>query len=121
VIALVLAITVTGKGVGIIQAQKKAQRSNLRKLAADAVNRARALEPSAATADPELIKLCVDLSGEDAKTIEARAAFYASLEPASRAWYLPQESSDQFASHFVALLTDLPPRWLLDCATGRRL
>lgn len=120
VIALLLAITVTGKGAGIIKAQKKVQSDFLRTRAADAVNRARALEPAAAATDPELIRLCVDLSGENAQTIQARAAFYASLEPASRARYLPQGSSDQFASHFVALLTDLPPRWLLDCATGRR-
>lgn len=120
VIALALAITVTGRGVGIIKAQKKAQSDYLRTRAADAVNRARALEPAAAAKDSELIRLCVDLSGEDAKTIQARAAFYMTLEPASRERYLPQGSRDQFASHFVALLTDLPPRWLLDCTTGRR-
>lgn len=35
-------------------------------------------------------------------------------------YYVPQDSRELSASHLVALLTDLPPRWILDCYTNRK-
>ena len=45
---------------------------------------------------------------------------YAGIDRDSSIYYPPGVSKEQAACHLVALLTDLPPRWLFDCATNRR-
>jgi hypothetical protein len=58
------------------------------------------------------------------KNIESRASFYADeLERESSPYRPPLEAEPPLtrSCYFVALITDLSPRWVLDCATGRRV
>jgi len=118
--ALALAVLATCIATGLIKSQRKRREKDMRRLAADAVRTALAIDLSQAARDEQLLSLCEKLSGEKRDTIIARASFYASADPDSLNHYLPQGSKEQTASHLVALLTDLSPRWLFDCATNRR-
>lgn len=120
VTAVGIAIVVTCLGVRSAGRQKKRREQEMRGLAAAAVKRAESLEFSTAADAVDFVDLCARLSGGDGKTIVARAGFYASIDPDALGHYLLSGSSTQTAAHFVALLTDLPPGWLFDCATNRR-
>ncbi|GJL61210.1 MAG: hypothetical protein NPIRA03_40670 [Nitrospirales bacterium] len=120
VVALALAVLVTYLAARLIKSQKKQRADEMRGLAARAVKRALSVDLTEAANDAELVGLCAKLSDEKAETIGARARFYAAIDPESLGHYLPRASREQAASHLVALLTDLPPRWLFDCATNRR-
>jgi hypothetical protein len=111
-----------------IEARK---RRVLRRCAAEAMQYAlnSRLDAQSAAADPHFIDLCARLregnllvAAETGVTTQARlrrrAECYAS--PARAARYLPQQSDRLFAAHLIALLCDLPPRWLLDVESGRR-
>lgn len=120
-LALTLAVLVTYLGNRAITTQKNRRAKELRSLAAQAVRRAISKnELSEAAKDSGLIDLCVKLSGENQDIVSARANFYAEIAPESLNYYLLRGSKEQTAAHFVALLTDMPPQWLLDCATNRR-
>jgi len=119
VVALALAVLVTYLAARLIKSQKQ-RADEMRGLAARAVTRALSVDLKEAANDAELVGLCARLSGEKAETIGARARFYAAIDPESLSHYLPRGPREQAASHLVALLTDLPPRWLFDCATNRR-
>jgi hypothetical protein len=69
--------------------------------------------------DDALLRLCEDLSGEVSETLKKRMEFYASIDADSLGYYLPHGSDDHTAAHLVALLTNMPPQWLLDCRTNR--
>lgn len=114
------AICATYLGLRSAGRQKKRRAQEMRRLAVAAVERAKSLEFSAVAKDVKFVELCVRLSDGDRNAIAARASFYASIDPESLGHYLLRGESTQTASHFVALLTDLPPRWLFDCATNRR-
>lgn len=120
IVALVLAILATAVATGLIRSQRKRREKDMRRLAADAVRMALSIDLSQVAKDERLLSLCERLSGEKGETIAARAAFYASADAASLSHYLPHGSKEQTASHLVALLTDLSPRWFFDCATNRR-
>jgi hypothetical protein len=118
--ALGLAIVATWGAVRLITHQKQRRRNEMRRLAAEAVQKASStdFDFSRAAENRELIELCVELSDEKYKTIEARAQFYARD---SSGYYLPTVPKEQAACHLVALLTHLPPGWLFDCVTNRLL
>jgi hypothetical protein len=122
IFALVLAVLVTALLAEKINVQTKQRAKEMRSLAAQAVERARSVEFSQAAKDDTLLSLCARLAGANADIhiIRARAQFYAAIDSESLSYYLPRDSREQTAAHFVALLTDLPPRWLFDCATNRR-
>jgi hypothetical protein len=104
-----------------IRRKKKQVADEMRSLAAEAVQRALSTDNlSQAAEDRELIDLCSKLGHEERETIAGRAQFYAAIDPDSSSDYLPCASKEQTACQLVALLTDLPPRWLFDCATNRR-
>ena len=53
-------------------------------------------------------------------SVRSRAQFYVELEPDERRFYMPSAPPEATAAHFVALVTDLVPRWILNMYTGRR-
>jgi len=120
VVALALAVLVTYSAAGLIKRQRKRRHDEMRSLGARAVRRAQSVDLTEAANDSELVELCATLSGEKVETIGARARFYAAIDTESLGHYLPSGEGEQAASHLVALLTDLPPGWLFDCATNRR-
>jgi hypothetical protein len=68
----------------------------------------------------ELIDLCAELGHAKRDVIAGRAEFYAAIDRDSSSYYLPCFSKEQAACQLMALLTDLPSRWLFDWATNRR-
>jgi hypothetical protein len=103
-----------------IRREKENIEHEMRSLAAKAVQKAFSTDLSRAAEDGELIDLCTKLGNAKRETIAGRARFYAAIDGDSSSYYLPSASKEQAACHLVALLTDLPPRWLFDCATNRR-
>ena len=102
----------------------------MRGLARDAVKMATPFDLPGNLNKEEFIKVCAQPSeyNEEEKEerekkegeIRARLEFYASVGADSRDYYLPDGSERLSASYLVALLTDLPPQWILDCATNRK-
>ena len=67
------------------------------------------------------IQNCKKLSDFDSDKIRGRAKYYGELDEQSLRHYIPRGPEKKMEmAHFVALLTDLPPRWIHDCATNRR-
>ena len=120
IFALAMAVGVTMGAFRLAGIQRKQRSQEMASLALRAVERASALELAEAANDTQLLGLCTKLSGESIEDIRARANFYAKLDPDSMRFYFAEGSKEQTASHLVALLTDLPPRWIHDCFTGRR-
>jgi hypothetical protein len=71
--------------------------------------------------DPEFLRRCAKLSGQDYATVHARVLFLSSLDRAALAQYQGSTPGMVRASRLVATITDLSPEWLFDCATSRRL
>lgn len=101
------------------------QKNALRELAVQAMRHAldRPLDAESAARDPVFIDLCIQLSGHTPSDksragMRRRAEFFAA--PAQAARHLPEHSDLQYTAHLIALLCDLPPRWIQDCASGRR-
>lgn len=118
IIALVLAIGLTVLALLIIWKHKDRREKKLRKCAAEAVKTATVIPVESVAECEKLLSLCEDLSGKTRKTIRSRAQFYTDAKSARH--YLAFGSREVTAAHIVALLTDLPAGWLLDCATNRR-
>ena len=120
-VALGLAIAITYLCGRSICRQKKQSEDDLQISAARAVEYAKALEFSGVRANTEFLELCRSLAGEDdSSRIEARADYYGQVDKESLGYYLPDGDGIVRGSHFVALLTDMPPSWLFDCASNRR-
>ena len=105
----------------------------MRGLARAAVEMATPFDLSGALDNDEFIEVCARLSedneeekeergkkGKERRGIRAHLEFYASANPDTRSYYLPRESERLSASYLGALLTDLPPKWIFDCATNRK-
>jgi hypothetical protein len=123
-ISLVLASGITGVTAGSVVSQNCERRRKMRVLAKRAVDLVKSpgLARIGGEADGlvDLVDVCAKLSGLDPKIVRARACFYARTDPEITTFYLQASSKERAAAQFVALLTDLPPGWLLDCATNRR-
>jgi hypothetical protein len=120
IFAIILAIVLTVLGNRLIQKHKKRRAKELGEWAAEAVGTAAGLTMGSVAESEKLLWLCVNLSGETLETIRSRAQFYRKVDAESVGHYLPSGSQEVTAAHIVALLTDLPARWLFDCATNRR-
>jgi hypothetical protein len=119
-VALALALLSTYLGLKSIRRQRKAREKRMRELAASAVEVLCSIELSRAADDADFVRACSELSGIDRAIIQRRARYYGSLDAQSFMHYMLTEPKVRAMSHFVALLTDLPPTWILDCATNRR-
>jgi hypothetical protein len=119
-VASTLALLSTYLGLKSIREQKDTRQKQMRKLAASAVEQLCSLELCVAAEDIKFISTCSELADIDVKKVKARANFYGRLDENTLRYYMPTEPKLSAMSSFVALLTDLPPRWILDCATSRR-
>lgn len=119
-LAAILSIVCVVLVVRVLQAQREKQAKALREQAAEAVSKAVDLSMSAVAGNPSLLSLCASLGGAKVETIAARARYYAQLAPESLGHYIQSGSPLVVAAHTIALLTDLPARWLFDTATNRR-
>ena len=127
-VVLFAAAIATGVTIGAgrwARTKQQAQMNALRELANRAMQHAldQHLDAESAARDAAFLDLCARLAGQepDEKSqarMRRRAEFY--TKPAHAARYLPQQSDRQFSAHLIASLCDLPPRWILDCASGRR-
>lgn len=106
--------------------KKQEQEKNaLRGLAVQAMQHALAwrLDAESAVHDEAFVDLCIQLAGQELNDksqarMRRRAEFH--IAPPHTARYLPMQSDPQFSAHLIASLCDLPPRWIIDCASGRR-
>jgi len=128
ILALALAVLVTLVTAKSIDHQSEVREGLMRKDAASAVRKAVSKKLSEIENDEELIRLCVKLLGKEAdrtgkahKNVRARAKFLATIDPDSIGHYLPCGSPELAAAGLIAILTDLPPGWLFDCLSNRRV
>ena len=105
----------------IVKREKKETRRRLRETAAAAVNLAGKLDIAVLADDPDFRSLCKELAGEKEGTVQARARFLSDLPPDAVAHYIAKGPPKWAAAQTVAVITDLAPEWLYDCATSRRL
>jgi hypothetical protein len=105
--------------------KKEQESEKLHDLACQAMQRAKDvdLDAQSAARDEAFLELCIKLAGrapndKSRDGMRRRAEFHAAQAHTSR--YLPQHSNRQFSAHLIASLCDLPPRWILDCTSGRR-
>ena len=125
-VAFGLAVLLTWWAAKSIERQSEKRSESMRNAAKKAVDRVtdRKAVPfnlSRLRGDQYFLQQCENLSGDKRKKLRVRLRFYAELDQKSLGHYLPRGSNEKLsASHLVALLTDLPPQWILDCATGRK-
>ena len=120
IMAALLALLSTYFALQSVKHQKRIRQQRMRELAASAVNQLSSLGRSKSALDSHFISTCTELAGTESDKIKARAEFYGNLDATSLSHYISTKSEALMASHFVALLTDLPPRWVFDCAASRR-
>jgi hypothetical protein len=121
ILAFTLAIVLTLLGTLVVGNHKTRRTNELGILAAEAVRKATGLTAGSVAKDKDLLWLCWKLSGKKTQEpIRSRAQFYSKLDTVSLGYYIPSGSPVYTAAHIVALLTDLSPRWLFDCATNRQ-
>jgi hypothetical protein len=120
-LAFGLAVIATWCARTWIKDKKRQVECRMRSLAAEAVQKAFSTDLLRAPEErEELIDLCTKLGHVKRDTIAGRTKFYAAIDRDSSSYYLPSDSKEEAACQLVALLTDLPSRWLFDCATNRR-
>jgi hypothetical protein len=120
IIAALLALLSTYFALQSVKHQKNIRQQRIRELAASAVSQLSSLERNKSALDSRFVSTCAELSGAAPDKIKARADFYGSLDARSLSHYMPIKPEALMAAHFVALLTDLPPRWIFDYAATRR-
>jgi hypothetical protein len=115
--AMALAILVVGIVGRSIAKQRTRRELAMRRLARDAVKRAMEGDPD----DVQFIRICAELADIPEATLRRRFEFYTQkLAVESRPYFMPASPDENRCAHLVALLTDLSPRWILDCYTDRR-
>jgi hypothetical protein len=120
-IAIIIAVIVTYLGSRLIKAQKKSRQEQMEDLARKTVNTGASLSVAQAVDNDLFIKQCAALSDKAEGEVRARARFYANYANTDPNWvryYVLQEGDALSACHLIALLTDLPPLWILDCYTN---
>jgi hypothetical protein len=120
-IALIAAAALTILGSWLAKLEEESIRKGLRKTAAKAVDQAEELDIAALVDNPGFRSLCEELAGKGAETVQARLDFLYKFGSDAIAHYVGKGSSKWTAAQAVAVITDLAPEWLYDCATSRRL
>jgi hypothetical protein len=119
-IALFVAAGLTILGGRLVGREKKRTDNRLRKAAAVAVNMAEKLGVAQLGDSKDFLLLCEHLAGAKAEIIETRTRFLSQLQSDAVAHYVASGSPQWTAAQTVAVITDLAPEWLYDCATCRR-
>lgn len=119
--AALVSIVLVVKTLHRLRAQRKCQEDELRVNARKAVLLAIGRPIQDVANDEALLRLCDTLAGTcNSDVVKRRAEFYAKLAPESLGHFLMRGSPELVAANAIGLLTDLPARWLFDCATNRR-
>jgi hypothetical protein len=114
------AVGVTALGARLVKTEKRDVQNRLRDDAAQAVAEAMRLKVTELGDSGKLRSLCERLADDKPSVIEARARFLSHLRSGALAHYVAGGSPEWTAAQIVAVITDLPPEWLYDCATSRR-
>jgi hypothetical protein len=119
-IALIPAIRCVHLAGRAIRDKVEKAHQELTEAAARAYTRALHLNQLEALQDPQFIEQCGRLRGGDAERARVRGQFYLGLGAAEIKHYVPLDASAEVrAAHLVALLSDLPPRWVFECGAGK--
>ncbi len=118
--ALVLSVLSTLVAWAYLKRQEQERQRSMRQLASAAVEELITLGPTRAAEDARFIARCAELARLDIHTVRSRAIYYAGLNECDQRYYMLTQPKLLAMSHFLALLTDLPPRWIHDCVTNRR-
>jgi hypothetical protein len=119
-IALLLTVAIVVTASRMIRSQRKARSSQMAGAAARAVAAAQGRRLDELAQDMKFVENCKLLSGIEAEAIGARVRFFADLNSDQLGFYVRTGTDREAASYLVALITDLPPRWVEDCASNRR-
>ena len=123
-VAMALAIAMTGFAMVVVGRQKKAREDRIRQLAAAAVAKAVRLRAHPSwPLDESFLRLCASMREREVKDlalVRRRAAFLHKLPPDEAAKYMVPGDRRRVAAQYVALLADFSPRWVMDAATDRR-
>ena len=118
--ALVLAVVIVYAAERSMARQRKRRAAEMRDQTVRAVARIQDSAWPGLPDDDLLVEICAKLSGEKPDTVRARLRFYGTLSPEALSTYILPGSDVQEAAQLLALITDLPARWIADCATNRR-
>jgi len=118
-IALAAAWWLTHVVGNLVQWQKTAQETHRRTCAERAVALALHDGFPAVLRPGKFLDTCAELGRPSLAEVEARAKFLRRLAPEQLSEYVHRGSAAAEAAHYVGLLTDCPPRWILDCHTDR--
>jgi hypothetical protein len=119
-IALVAAVGLPILGGWLVKRDECGRMKYLEETAAKAVKLAEEFDIAVLAADPGFRSLCEELADKDHDTVQARVGFL-SKHSQEIALYVAKGSPEWTAARTVAVITDLAPEWLYDCATSRRL
>lgn len=136
-IALAVAVGLTILGGQFVKHEREWRSQDLRETAVEAVQLAGKLlsegeeprspseELAVSTADTDqarerFLMLCTKLADANADTVQTRVRFLSKLPPDAISDYVTKGSPEWNAAEIVAVITDLAPEWLYDCATNRR-
>jgi hypothetical protein len=114
---LTTTICIVGYAAWSISRQKEYREKEMRTLARKLAKDASEKSFDDLAGDPTFLADCI----KDEKRINGRLEYYGRrLSPESLGYYMLTAPSAVKGAHIVALLTDLPPQWILDCLTNRR-
>jgi len=137
-LAIAIAIVLSILGSLWVKENRKKAREHIQTCAREAMHEAVELRESRAAdgdivafvkacvgeGNDSFIKVCSDLSGDTKDELRERARFYSRLATKNDrerlSHYLPQGPGDLEASHFIGLLTDLPPQTIYDAYHNRK-
>lgn len=119
-LALALALICTFLAVNHVRKRREARQQKMRELASRAVQILDSIDNGESDKVDKFLKTCAKLADIEQARVESRYNFYVSLGGIERSHYMIMKPRTRALAHFVALLTDLPPRWIFDCAVGRR-
>ncbi|MDD7942955.1 hypothetical protein PHK61_31570 [Actinomycetospora lutea] len=118
--ALLASVLIAGVFAEKFRRRKENLDQELRKAASEAVRLAKNRELYDLRANDSFLSFCEELSGESRTEVVARLDYYNRIDSDSAGYYfLTAVRGEARAAQVVALLTDLPPAWLFDCATNR--
>ena len=117
--AFALSVLLVALAIRSIKSQREIRKGQMRKQAHLAVQSYLSDERN----DEDLLRACrllVDASTQDdVDDIKARIKFYSARDKETNDFIQPG-SKEHVASQVIALITDLSPAWIFDCATERR-
>ncbi|AMY08820.1 hypothetical protein LuPra_02026 [Luteitalea pratensis] len=121
VAAAAVATMTTTFVIGSIGTQTRSRRIEMRDLAVHAMTEvlSNGVDLRLADEDSPIVKSCATLANTKTDEVLRRARLYFSTDADSLNWNVVSHSRFESASYIVALLTNLPQRWILECYVSR--